>query len=686
MQNRPVWFVGIHPGGAPVSGATAIPARIFGVAPKQSFLSARISACGIRKGKFAIPRRARQRPRRARYAMRLAALLIFAPVVCFSQQPTPTPSPVEAEAEQVVVTATRFDIPLDLSPASVSVINSEDFEQKQIERVSDALREVPGLSVVQTGTAGQLTSVFTRGLRSEHTQVLLDGIPINQGLQGAFNFADFTIDDIGRIEVVRGPQSTLYGPRALAGVIQIFTKQGTDTPGATVSTEGGSYDSFREWSQSDGKIGQFDYSGGASRLDTDNARPNNNYRNTAAITDVGWSPNDQLRIGSLFTYSVSDTGNPNTIFDPRPIDHFLTERWLIGPHIDWKATDWWEHKFIFSYDHERQINDPNEDGFVGPTRALFERTQVDYQNDLRPTAWLTLTSGFFYSRVNAGQERPFVIFGPTFVSDHTEEIAGFLQATLTPIENLIFVAGGRFDHFNQFGGIWTYRFASSYKVDRTNTTLHSSLATGFSPPSSQDKIFGNNFGLKPERDLGWDIGVRQELWQNRVTIGLTYFHNDLSNVIGFNGLFQTLNLGAAETQGLEAELRAQPIADVMFTASYTYLDAEKTSSADVSQLQGARLPRRPRNEVYVSASYLWCKRLRTTAEAKFVNAREELNFGGPNFDIEDYNFVNIAAEYEVNPHLSIFGRIDNLTNEHYAEVFGFPALGRAAYGGVKLRF
>src|SRR5438309_7685718 len=134
-------------------------------------------------------------------------------------------------------------------------------------------------------------------------------------------------------------------------------------------------------------------------------------------------------------------------------------------------------------------------------------------------------------------------------------------------------------------------------------------------------------------------------------VGLTYFHNDLSNVIGFHGLFQTLNLGAAETQGLEAELRAQLIADLMFTASYTYLDAEKTSSADISQPQGARLPRRPRNEAYVSASYLWCKRLRTTIEAKFVNAREELNFGGPNFDIEDYSFANFAAEYEVNSHL-----------------------------------
>ena len=603
---------------------------------------------------------------------------------------TSTDPQTVAESELIVVSATRSEIPLDQSPASVSLITPEDVNQKQIERVSDALREVPGLSVVQTGTPGQLTSVFTRGLRSEHTQVLLDGVPINQGLQGAFDFANLTTDDVGRIEVVRGPQSTLYGPRALAGVIQIFTKQGEGTPEISLNAEGGSYNTFRESLESEGRIDKFDYSIGASRLDTDNARPNNQYRNTAAIANVGWSPNETARLSSLFTYSLSDTGNPNTIFNPKPLDNFLTEKWLIAPRVDLRVGDYWEHKFIFSYDHERQLNDPNQDGFVGPTRALFERTTIDYQNDLRPASWLTFTSGFFYSRVNAGQERPFVlqIFGPqpTFVSDHTEETAGFLQATLTPIKNLIFVAGGRFDHFNQFGDIWTYRFAGSYKIDQTNTTLHSSVATGFSPPSSQDKIFGMNFGLRPERDLGWDAGVEQRLWENRVTIGATYFHNDLSNLIGFNGLFETLNLGAAETQGIETELRMQPMVDLVFTASYTYLDAEKTSSADINQPQGSRLPRRPRNEVYVSASYLWCKKLRTTIAAKFVNAREELNFGGPNFDIEDYSFVNIAAEYEINSHMSLFGRIENLTNEHYAEVFGFPALGRAAYAGVKLRF
>lgn len=595
-----------------------------------------------------------------------------------------------AESETVVVSATRFDIPLDQSPSSVSEITSHDFDIKQIERVSDALREVPGLSVVQTGVAGQLTSVFTRGLRSEHTQVLLDGVPINQGLQGAFNFADLTTDNIDRIEVVRGPQSTLYGPRALAGVIQIFTKQGEGTPGVTFAAEGGSYDTFRESLQSDGKIDKFDYSFGASRLDTDNARPNNQYRNTAALANIGWSPNEQVRLGGLFTYSNSDIGLPNTIFNPKPVDNFLTERWLIAPHVDLRVNDWWEHKLIFSYDHERQVNNPNEDGFVGATRALFKRVTIDYQNNLRPASWLTVTSGFFYSQVDAGQERPFIlqIFGPrpTFINDYMEQTGVFLQTTLTPVKNLIFVAGGRIDHFNQFGDIWTYRIAGSYKIDKTNTTLHSSVATGFSPPSSQDKIFGNNFGLEPEEGFSWDIGVEQRFWENRITAGVTYFHNDLSNLIGFSGLFETLNLGAARTQGIEMELRAQPIVDLILTASYTYLDAEKTSAADINQPQGARLPRRPRHEFYISASYLWWKKLRTTIAAKFVNGREELNFGRPNFDIEDYAFVNFAAEYEINSHVSVFGRIDNLTDEQYAEVFGFPALGRGAYAGVKVRF
>jgi vitamin B12 transporter len=626
-----------------------------------------------------------------------AAFLLAAPFICRAQDAASSTLPKpEAEIEEIVVSATRLPIPEDESPASVTVITAQDMEIRQIHRVADALREVPGLSIVQTGTPGQLTSLFTRGLGSDQTQVLLDGIPINQGLAGLFNFADLTVDNIDRIEIVRGPQSTVYGPRASAGVVQIFTKHGSGPPTAEFTAEAGSFSTFRETFTSSGAIDKFDYSVGLSRLDTDNDRPNNQYRNSNGIASVGWSPNEQLRISSLFTYSRADAGSPNSIFDPRPFDNLETERWLIAPHLVYKPVDWWEHKLIVSYDEERQVNDPNFDGFlpgttfVGPTRALFQRFTVDYQNDLKAASWLTLTSGFFYSQVDSGQERPFVSqdFGPqpTFISDYTEETAVFLQASVTPFEGLNLVAGGRYDHFNDFGGIWTYRFAGSYLIPKTDTHLHASVATGFSPPSSQDKIFGNNPNLDPIENFGWDAGIEQRFWGGRVLVGATYFHNDLSNVIGFDGLFQTFNLGSAITQGVETEIKVTPITDLTFTAAYTYLDTEKTSSLDINQPEGARLPRRPRNEVYVSVSYLWCKKLRTTVEAKFVNAREEINFGGPNFDIEDYAVVNLAAEYEVNPHFSIFARIENLGNEQYSEVFGFPALGRAAYGGFKVRF
>ncbi len=321
----------------------------------------------------------------------------------------------EAMAGGIVVSATRLPVPEVETPAAASVVTEEQLEERQVRRVADALRQIPGVTVAQSGAPGQLTSVFTRGLRSEHTQVLLDGIPINQGLAGLFNFADLNVDNIGRIEIVRGPQSTLYGPRALAGVIQIFTRRGSEPFRGSVTAEGGSFGTASEALSFAGAGNGFDYSVGVSRLDTDNERPNNQYRLSNGIANVGWSPNERLRVGSLFTYSLADTGNPNTISNPKPFDNFLTERWLIGPRVDFTPVDWWRHQLIVAYDHERQVNDPNEDGFTFATRALFRRFTLDYQNDLKPASWLTLTTGAFYSHVEAGQERPFVLFGDTLI-------------------------------------------------------------------------------------------------------------------------------------------------------------------------------------------------------------------------------------------------------------------------------
>ena len=608
------------------------------------------------------------------------------------------PALAHSADEPLVVTATRIAIPESESPAAVTTIDVSDLAQRQIHRVADALRDVPGVDVVQTGAPGQLTSVFTRGLKSEQTQVLIDGIPLNQGLAGLFNFADLSTTGLDHIEVQRGPQSTLYGPRALGGTIQIFTKRGegaTGATGAAVSFEAGSFNSFRETAAAAGAVGGFDFMVAASRFDTDNERPNNEYRATNAVLNVGWSPSSSktLRFGLLVTYSQNDTGNPGPITDPRPLDNLLTKQFLIAPNLVFTPVEWWKHRLVVSYDRESQTNNPNEDPFVGsnPTKAYFHRTQIDYQNDLELAKWITLTSGFFYARNAASQSRPLFppAFGPAYIEDRTEEIAGFVQASLKPIPNLLVVVGGRIDSFNDFGTIGTWRVAASYVFKSVGTTLRSSYATGFAPPTIQDKIFRQNVDtvLDPERSRGFDIGFEQQLWKRRLTFGANYFYNRLSNIIGFDDQFNTFNLGRARTQGLEAFVRWEPVDKLVLNATYTYLDARRTSSADISQPDGARLPRRARNQAAATISYqFWQNRLTLGLEGRLVNGREEINFGGPNTDIPDYAVGRLWANYQVNTHLRLTARVENLTNRSYAEVPGYPALARGFYGGFDWKF
>ena len=594
-----------------------------------------------------------------------------------------------AAEEPLVVTSTRLEVPESDSPAAITVVQVPKLEERQIDRVADALRDVPGLDVVQTGAPGQLTSVFTRGLNSNDTQVLVDGIPLNQGLAGLYDFANLTTTGLQRIEVQRGPLSTLYGPHALGGVIQIFLKQGSGPVSGAVNFEGGSFDSFRERAAVSGSIGSFDYMAAVSRFDTDNERPNNQYRATNAAVNLGWSPLPTLRIGVLTLFSNNDTGNPGEITDPKPLDNLVTKQFLIAPNITFTPVSWWKHRLVVSYDQEKQINDPNDDGFTGPTTARFVRTQVDYQNDLEIAKWFTFTSGMFYENNAAVQFRPQVLFPPKTIDDHTTEIAGFVQASLKPITNLLVALGGRVDSFSDFGTVGTWRLAASYVIATTGTTLRSSYATGFSAPSIQDKIFRFNVNdvLNPERSRGFDAGFEQALFNKQLTFGANFFYNHLSNIVGFNNDFETLNLGRARTQGVEAFARWEPLPRLVLTASYTYLDARRTNSADISQPDGARLPRRARNQLAAAISYqCFSNRLTAGFEGRMVNGREDINFGLPNSNIPDYSVCRLWANFQLTKQFKLTARIENLTNRAYAEVPGFPALPRGFYGGAEWRF
>ena len=214
-----------------------------------------------------------------------------------------------------------------------------------------------------------------------------------------------------------------------------------------------------------------------------------------------------------------------------------------------------------------------------------------------------------------------------------------------------------YDHFNQFGDIWTYRFAGSYLIRENRHDAARQLRDRIqSADAVRTKFSGTTSHLDPERGRGWDAGVEQRFWNGKVSLGATYFHNRPFEPDWFQWSFRNAESRRGTHAGTGSGNEIAADRPISFSARATRISTRKIlRQRDITQLPGARLPRRPRNEVYVSGSYLWFKKLRTTAEAKFVNAREELNFGGPNFDIEDYSFVNLAAEYEINSHLTIFG-------------------------------
>ena len=454
-------------------------------------------------------------------------------------------------------------------------------------------------------------------------------------------------------------------------------------------------------------IGVFDYSVAASRLDTDNDRPNNQYRNTAVISDLGFTPRALKldggappRFGLLVTYSNSDTGDPGTIDDPSPLDNLVTERQLFAPNVDWQTTSWLHQRLILDYDKERQVNAPYDPFGFGntPTRGQINRYQLDYQADFAFTRWLTLTTGAFYEQTFAYQRT----FTPTgtqtgYINDYQEDAAGFAQLSVAPVKNALLAVGGRYDSFNDAGDQWTYRVAGSYFVAQTGTTLRSTVATGYAPPTAQDRIFGNNLDLAPEKSFGYDFGLEQSAFKDRLRFGVDYFHNDLSNVIGYTtDYFQLANLGSARTQGTELFARWEPIRNLLLRATYTYLDAKSTAGGDfVSNLApGARLPRRPRNEAFLSIGYRLpgvLSGFTASLEAKIVNGREDLDFNTPtgaprNVDLGGYTNLRLLASYAVNPHLEIYGRIENLTNTSYEEVAGYPTLHRGIFGGGAVHF
>lgn len=587
---------------------------------------------------------------------------------------------------EVVVTATRIPTALDRSPVAATVVTRKEMAERQLNTVADVLRAQAGVDVNQTGQPGGNTSVFLRGANGSHTLVLIDGVRVNRPFDNTFNFADLLTDNVERIEILRGPQSTIYGSEALGGVINIVTKQGGGKPTGSAMIEGGSHQSWRTREAFSAKAGMFAIAADGSFFTTDNARANSAYDTLNGSLRLGFQPSKSFSAQFLATFLSSTAGTPNDRFTNDPNDLFKTDRQLYALTFNGQPTDWWDAKLTLSHGHERNFfnqPEPNPPFFSGDYFSLIrsDRDQADLQNTFAVGDWHKILVGGVYDVSSAHLSAPPFFGPPTDFRAAPINRAAFAQYEFAPHERFTATVGGRVDSHSAFGTQETWKLGARYTTPATETILRANVGTGFRAPSISDlyyPVFGNP-ALRPEKSTGWDVGAEQPFLDGKLKVGATYFHNEFKDLI--NG-FPPVNVNRAKTLGLENSVAWTPVPELMLRASYTWLTAEDVAT-------GSRLDRRPEHSGNFNVNYTFLKKLNANTNVKIVGPRPDKNFSSfPATPVTNPGYVkwDLGLSYDVCKNFSVHGRLDNVLDARHEEVFGFPSLGRTFWLGGTAKF
>lgn len=598
-------------------------------------------------------------------------------------------------AEPVVVTATRFEEPLERIGGSVTVLTEDLLETQEYRAVEEALRTVPGLELQRSGSLGKITTLRIRGANPTQVQVLIDGVRVKSLTTGDFDFADLSLDDVERIEVVRGPQSTLYGADAIGGVVNVITRRGRGRPTAVVDVEAGNYDTFRERVSVQGGLGPWDFSLGASRLDFGGQFLNDEHRLTTVAARVGYALPWRGEVALVGRFADGHRGIPfRTVFPNFDPNREQDDR-LALVSLTWRQpwAAWTESALRLSFFRSSlTFRDPANPGDPFPfdvrSDIASERREVDWTQRFELGRFDTLTLGVEY-RHERGENRGL------FEHD-LDTWSAFAQNELRLFDRLFLSGGVRHDRSSAFGGETTWRAGLSYVVRETGTRLKGSWAQGFRAPTFNELFFPpfppcppfGNPELRPERSESWDAGVEQTLWARRVRLGATYFRNDFDDLIQatlvdpVNFCFQARNVARARTQGVEVEASVEPLDGLVFSAAYTFTDTEDLTT-------GRELRRFAPHRWTFTATWEVRPGLRLAGEVLVVSSQLEAP-GQPRN--EGYAVVNLAGAYRLPwrwgplTDVSLHLRVGNLLNEDYAEVRGFPALGTHVVAGLRASF
>lgn len=624
---------------------------------------------------------------------RLTAITVALLATCSAHAADSKPKPKSSsDIPEVVITATKTETESWRTASSVTVIDRKRIEEQQFKMVPDALRQVPGLIIADRGTPGSTNGIFLRGTNSDQTLVVIDGRPVPANLAGLYNIETMALDNVERIEVLRGPAASLYGGKTLGGVINIITRtgRGLKKPETSLSWEGGSFGWSRESLNTRGAAGIYDWSLELSRTDTQGYRINSQMQLNNVAGKFGAQLADTLRFDLDLRYYNADVGDPfsSTGFGANdPDNHLLTEFWSISPRLVWETSDRWTQTLTYQFGNFRQA--ATGYNFGGGNNRITSRNHFfEYQSVFKATDTWTITAGAWlqdlgYSRFNDDAPGLFNPGGNSYDVDQAEtNWALFLQSQAEILTGWNVTAGIRRDVYSDFEDATTWRTGTSWRLPWTQTVLHANYGTAFGPASPQNReaaLFGNPAFIKPELSKGYEFGIEQPFANNKATVSLTYFHNDIRNLIVFLPPFGPLQqINHARTQGLEAAFSWQPSDRFGFTAQYTYLDADDLTA-------GTRLVRRPRHSI---SSDVWVKpvtKLRLGLGALYIIDRED-GFGAAQRSVEDYLRLRLTASYAICQNCDLFARVENLLGERYSEVLGFPSMRTGAYAGFRLRF
>jgi vitamin B12 transporter len=604
--------------------------------------------------------------------------------------------------DPVVVTATKLETPAQQLGASVTVIDGDDFQTYHYPAVDEPLRLAPGVEIRRSGSFGKTTSISIRGTNPSQVQVLVDGVRVKSPTLGQAELSDLSPDLIERIEIIRGPQSTLFGADAIGGVVNIITKKGKGPLSATVEQQVGNYDTYVTRANVLGATGPFDYGLGVFRLESNGQFENDDTRQTGVNLRLGMSLPYDSDVAFTLRWNETNTGLPvKFVSAPLPIhplidknNQLMSDSLLTSLQLHTHPVAWWESVLrggrYINFSNFVDLPDPGYVCAFGvcefPQRLVTERYEAEWLNHFHVGKWSTSTFGLEYRRETARSEHA------TIFTAATDTYSGFFQQTFRFLDRLFMSAGVRVEENSVYGRSTTERGSLSYAIKDWGTRIRGGAGSGFRAPTFNDLFFPgfSDVTLKPETSFSYDFGVDQELWNKRVRLGLTYFQNDVRNLITFVPIntppfVKGANVGHARSAGIEVTADTDLTDTLTLSVNYTYTDTENLAI-------DRPLAREPRHRWNGTITWQALPRLTLFTQVHAVTSQFEPTGGSNGVYNSGHTRVDVGGTYRIlNRYaflkaLDLTGRVQNLLDEGYAEVRGFPSLGIQGFLGLRASF